>query len=88
MDNIIPNRDIENANTYRRRRFPGDYTTTQRVTVFKSSHNLSDPNSMRKRTASTDMLSRNISILLENLLKSYEQSQLPTHGQGMDQILF
>lgn len=37
---------------------------------------------MRKRTASADMLSRNISIILENLLKSYEQSQLPTHGQG------
>ncbi|XP_019893131.1 gamma-aminobutyric acid receptor subunit alpha-2 [Musca domestica] len=86
-DNIIPNRDIENANTYRRRRFPGDYTTTQRVTVFKSSHNLSDPNSMRKRTASTDMLSRNISILLENLLKSYEQSQLPTHGQGIPTVV-
>ncbi|XP_037938747.1 gamma-aminobutyric acid receptor alpha-like [Teleopsis dalmanni] len=42
---------------------------------------------MRKRTTSTDMLSRNISIILENLLKSYEQSQLPTHGQGIPTVV-
>lgn len=29
-----------------------------------------------------DLLSRNISFLLENLLKRYEKSHLPTHGQG------
>jgi hypothetical protein len=28
-------------------------------------------------------ISRNISLVLENLLKSYENSQLPTHGQGL-----
>ncbi|KAH8237720.1 hypothetical protein KR038_008954, partial [Drosophila bunnanda] len=39
------------------------------------------------RTASADMLSRNISIILENLLKRYEQSQLPTHGQGMPTVV-
>lgn len=27
-------------------------------------------------------VSRNISMVLENLLMSYENSQLPTHGQG------
>lgn len=27
-------------------------------------------------------VSRNISLVLENLLKSYENSQLPTHGLG------
>ncbi|XP_067636505.1 gamma-aminobutyric acid receptor subunit alpha-6 isoform X2 [Eurosta solidaginis] len=42
---------------------------------------------MRKRTVSADMLSRNISIILENLLKSYEQSQLPTHGQGIPTVV-
>ncbi|XP_030378780.1 gamma-aminobutyric acid receptor alpha-like [Scaptodrosophila lebanonensis] len=33
------------------------------------------------------MLSRNISIILENLLKRYEQSQLPTHGQGLPTVV-
>uniref|UniRef100_A0A1A9VSX5 Neurotransmitter-gated ion-channel ligand-binding domain-containing protein n=1 Tax=Glossina austeni TaxID=7395 RepID=A0A1A9VSX5_GLOAU len=42
---------------------------------------------MHKRTASSEMLSRNISIILENLLKSYEQSQLPTHGQGVPTVV-
>ncbi|KAH8387696.1 hypothetical protein KR093_008926 [Drosophila rubida] len=39
------------------------------------------------RTASADMLSRNISSILENLLKRYEQSQLPTHGQGLPTVV-
>ncbi|XP_017116162.1 gamma-aminobutyric acid receptor alpha-like [Drosophila elegans] len=33
------------------------------------------------------MLSRNISMILENLLKRYEQSQLPTHGQGVPTVV-
>ncbi|EDW07298.1 gamma-aminobutyric acid receptor alpha-like [Drosophila mojavensis] len=41
----------------------------------------------RPRTASADMLSRNISSILENLLKRYEQSQLPTHGQGLPTVV-
>ncbi|EDW00411.1 GH12851 [Drosophila grimshawi] len=41
----------------------------------------------RLRTPSADMLSRNISSILENLLKRYEQSQLPTHGQGMPTVV-
>ncbi|KAH8421373.1 hypothetical protein KR009_003280, partial [Drosophila setifemur] len=39
------------------------------------------------RTVSVDMLSRNISIILENLLKHYEQSQLPTHGQSLPTVV-
>jgi hypothetical protein len=38
--------------------------------------------SRRTRTAIDDVVSKNISMVLENLLKSYENSQLPTHGQG------
>lgn len=38
--------------------------------------------SVKKRTAMDDHVSKNISILLEDLLKSYENSQIPTHGQG------
>lgn len=29
-----------------------------------------------------DAVSRNITLVLENLLKNYENSQLPTHGKG------
>lgn len=30
-----------------------------------------------------DAVSKNITLVLENLLKNYENSQLPTHGKGM-----
>jgi hypothetical protein len=30
----------------------------------------------------SDVVSRNITMVLENLLKNYESSQLPTHGRG------
>jgi gamma-aminobutyric acid receptor subunit alpha len=33
-------------------------------------------------TAGNDVVSRNITMVLENLLKDYESSQLPTHGKG------
>lgn len=57
-------------------------SSNNRNTSSSSTNSNGKPADMRKRTASSDMLSRNISIILENLLKSYEQSQLPTHGQG------
>ncbi|XP_075157061.1 gamma-aminobutyric acid receptor subunit alpha-2 [Haematobia irritans] len=89
VSGIEDRKDYPDVSTYRRRRFPGDYSTTQRTTIFQSSQtkNISGSINMRKRTASTDMLSRNISMLLENLLKSYEQSQLPTHGQGVPTVV-
>lgn len=37
---------------------------------------------VQKRTAQDDHVSKNISMLLEHLLKNYESSQIPTHGQG------
>lgn len=37
---------------------------------------------VKKRSAADDKLSKNITLILENLLKSYENSQMPTHGQG------
>lgn len=36
-----------------------------------------------KRSPVNDMVSKNITNLLENLLKNYENSQLPTHGKGI-----
>ena len=41
----------------------------------------------KHRTAVDDAVSKNISIILENLLKSYENSQLPTHGLGIKDLL-
>lgn len=34
------------------------------------------------RSPVNDMVSKNITLVLENLLKDYENSQLPTHGKG------
>lgn len=49
--------------------------------------NRDDGDKSRKIRSSTlsdrKQVSRNISMVLENLLKSYENSQLPTHGQGL-----
>ncbi|XP_021694939.1 gamma-aminobutyric acid receptor subunit alpha-6 [Aedes aegypti] len=42
---------------------------------------------VRKRSAADDMLSKNITLILENLLKSYENSQMPTHGQNIPTIV-
>ncbi|XP_033217149.1 gamma-aminobutyric acid receptor alpha-like [Belonocnema kinseyi] len=34
-----------------------------------------------------DIVSRNITMVLENLLKNYENSQLPTHGKGVPTVV-
>lgn len=44
---------------------------------------IKDKFTKQKRAPVHDMLSKNISFLLENLLKRYENSHLPTHGQGI-----
>lgn len=46
------------------------------------SHPVMEKSSIKKRTAIDDIVSKNISLVLENLLKSYENSQLPTHNEG------
>lgn len=38
--------------------------------------------SIQKRAPKADWLSRNISMVLEQLMSNYENSYLPTHGQG------
>lgn len=45
-------------------------------------HRLAQKPRIQKRQPMDDLLSKNISFLLENLLKRYESSHLPTHGQG------
>jgi len=41
------------------------------------------PRSAPSLSADRKQVSRNISLVLENLLMSYDNSQLPTHGQGL-----
>lgn len=46
-----------------------------------------DTNVWRRNTKRSinDAVSKNITLVLENLLKNYENSQLPTHGKGEKQ---
>lgn len=43
---------------------------------------LRNRSSIQKRAQAADWLSKNISMVLEQLLMHYENSYLPTHGQG------
>lgn len=36
----------------------------------------------KSKRSINDAVSKNITLVLENLLKNYENSQLPTHGKG------
>lgn len=51
--------------------------------VSRQNYIIKKKSSIMKRTPADDILSKNISFLLENLLKRYENSHLPTHGQGI-----
>ncbi|XP_049809266.1 gamma-aminobutyric acid receptor alpha-like [Schistocerca nitens] len=46
-----------------------------------------EPRARRPRGAGNDAVSRNISLVLENLLKNYESSQLPSHGRDHPTIV-
>ncbi|CAK1551684.1 unnamed protein product [Leptosia nina] len=48
--------------------------------------NSSDAKVNQKRSIN-DAVSKNITVVLENLLKNYEKSQLPTHGQGYPTVV-
>lgn len=52
--------------------------------VTRQNYIIKKKSSIMKRTPADDVLSKNISFLLENLLKRYENSHLPTHGQGIN----
>lgn len=43
---------------------------------------------MLTRGTVNDIVSRNITMVLENLLMNYENNQLPTHGKGKEIIIF
>lgn len=43
----------------------------------------SESNVWKSKRSINDAVSKNITLVLENLLKNYENSQLPTHGKGI-----
>ncbi|XP_068085895.1 gamma-aminobutyric acid receptor subunit alpha-6 [Anabrus simplex] len=47
----------------------------------------SPPPKKRFQSAGNDAVSRNISLVLENLLKNYERTQLPSHGKGYPTVV-
>uniref|UniRef100_A0A182IXG1 Uncharacterized protein n=2 Tax=Anopheles atroparvus TaxID=41427 RepID=A0A182IXG1_ANOAO len=64
----------------------GDYQT-RATNSFETVQHLDKTGRIKRRSAVDDMLSKNITIILENLLKRYENSQIPTHGQGVPTVV-
>lgn len=48
----------------------------------KNNLSITEHHVLQKRTPVNDIVSKNITQVLENLLKDYESSQLPSHGKG------
>ena len=56
------------------------------LAIRGTSSGISSSNGRIARGTAKDVVSRNITMVLENLLMNYENSQLPTHGKGYLQI--
>jgi len=59
--------------------------TTSDIATTSSSESLESTltiGSRMPRATLNDVVSKNITMVLENLLMNYENSQLPTHGKG------
>lgn len=52
-----------------------------------SSYDDVDSYMWKSKRSINDAVSKNITLVLENLLKNYENSQLPTHGKGKSRDL-
>ncbi|ENN83250.1 hypothetical protein YQE_00390, partial [Dendroctonus ponderosae] len=52
-----------------------------------SSRLKSNESRIRRNSPTNDVVSKNITIILENLLKNYESSQLPSHGKGQPTVV-
>lgn len=57
------------------------FTTFLNTTFDEINSTETDVKANQKRSIN-DAVSKNITVVLENLLKNYEKSQLPTHGKG------
>ncbi|XP_058444093.1 gamma-aminobutyric acid receptor subunit alpha-6 isoform X2 [Malaya genurostris] len=60
---------------------------TRSLNISNQEYEYESYRKVKKRSAADDMLSKNITMILENLLKSYENSQMPTHGQGIPTVV-
>ncbi|CAG4940397.1 unnamed protein product [Colias eurytheme] len=60
------------------------------INYFNTSYdefNTSDAWKVNHKRSINDAVSKNITVVLENLLKNYEKSQLPTHGKGYPTVV-
>lgn len=64
-----------------------DYLRLQNDSVLSRVSRASPLQVVKKRASVDDHVSKNISMLLDDLLKSYESSQIPTHGQGVPTLV-
>jgi hypothetical protein len=72
----------EKAKTKEKRYYIYNYAT-EKTNRDENEINAEKSRKVRSSSASDrKQVSKNISMVLENLLKSYENSQLPTHGEG------
>lgn len=75
-------RDNESAlwhdeGTQQEKLFSTDFNTT-----FDELNTTASDAKVNQKRSINDAVSKNITVVLENLLKNYEKSQLPTHGKG------
>lgn len=78
--------DSENSSHSKGFHYRNSSTSTNNNNKLKITFSGIKP-TMQKRVPADDVLSKNISFLLENLLKRYENSHLPTHGQGVPTVV-
>lgn len=58
------------------------YNTFSESTNDTHQYDSTDVLKANQKRSINDAVSKNITLVLENLLKNYENSQLPTHGKG------
>jgi gamma-aminobutyric acid receptor subunit alpha len=66
--------------------WPQNHRTHRNLTQHLSGSTHTVTKRLFPPSAGNDAVSRNITIVLENLLKDYESSQLPTHGKGNNSL--
>ncbi|XP_022114502.2 gamma-aminobutyric acid receptor alpha-like [Pieris rapae] len=56
-------------------------------TTFNEVNKTESDAKVNQKRSINDAVSKNITVVLENLLKNYEKSQLPTHGKGYPTVV-
>lgn len=72
-----------NAKNLSRENIDGYWDEISSVLLSNNTYEENEDNTWKTKRSINDAVSKNITLVLENLLKNYENSQLPTHGKGM-----